>query len=162
MQHVDNMQNAIRYAVIRRSVFAWLLGFVLLPLPVPVLHQHDDVRTLQLLSDHLTSQHEVLACEHLAIDDPHWHFVLPQAFRGEDSHPDDVPPEPTDCVRSCIRHSFIGASFEISSFDWTLIKLASPFHQSSACRIPTLDPRFREASDAFQVYRCALSCVMNC
>ncbi|WP_146599140.1 hypothetical protein [Novipirellula aureliae] len=156
------MLYTIHQAVISRSMFAWILCIVLLPLPVPVMHQHDEVRTPQSLSDHLASQHNGLSCEQLAIDDPHWHFVLPQPFRGEDSHQDKLPVEHPDFVCSGIRHLEIGSTCEISSLTWTLVALASSCNQWSTCQVSTSDPRLRDAFDALHIQRCAFSCVMIC
>ena len=111
---------------IGRCVLAVAMCVLLLQLPVPVLHQHDDFASSEALLGHLDRHHPVAAPDLCCSDDlcriddlnhkdPHWHLVLPSQL-GHESQPEDKIPSPFDVFAFASSGTHVAVGSQVDSF----------------------------------------------
>ncbi len=151
-----------------------ILCVVMLPIPIPMMHRHDEIESRDELACHLVTRHHLLSrapelvefatddCHCPMLDEPHWHFVLPSQYPGDDDTGDQVPPAEHAFLAFANNTVAVASVSRDQEFD-----LSCPIAVSGGL-IETLDDRSdqhrhcRRAADALQVSRCALACVMRC
>lgn len=165
----DSVARSLRGFAAGR-VIVWLTCWLMLPLPVPAMHRHDEMQSDESLEAHLADRHGEVVGESPLIDEPHWHFALPSQPSHDDyDHDHDREPDrshhrPLLFVASHV----VGQAFtstqrsgSVDDFtpslnsicDWVYQRHA---HQASA------HPSVQQAREALPGYRSALSCVMRC
>lgn len=166
--------------IFRHPLAQWQRGLklivclLMLPLPIPMMHRHDEISSPDELACHLATQHDLSICDAYDVigavghcEDPtlhesHWHFVMPTRYPSDDASGDELP---------SAEHAFLAfaddASAVVSSAHDHEVVLSPPI-MLTCCFIEILDdhssypnPCLR-AADAVQASRCALGCVMRC
>lgn len=148
-----------------RCLLSLVVCVLLLPVPVPMPHRHDAFGAPQALASHLAQRHPDSACECLAADETHWHFVLPSRFgdqRPQNPADDGLPIPMDDYVGSSVA-AVPGVSSAVLFFAGIEPSFCIVWFDSSLQhRRVALDPRRSLAMDEMLRHRCALSCVMRC
>ncbi len=146
-----------------------------LPLPVPMVHRHDEIDSHGDLVCHLAERHQLSSSvrpvdayakqcsDGPALDEPHWHFVLPSQYRRHHASDHETPP-----TESALLASADSGAFAATISDGRLMELSASTGVVVGFRLEMLSDRFdirndcQQAADALQVSRCALGCVMRC
>lgn len=141
---------------------SWFVCFLLLPLPMPIMHRHDTIDAPQALSSHLAQRHCDASFKETPLDQSHWHFVLPSQSQPDEKHDCSLPSRPVDYVSSNAGSLACGPTAQFLPLDClsTLGILSLDLIVDSPH--PILDARHRFAADADQHHRCTLCCVMRC
>ena len=139
-----------------------LTSFVLLPLPMPIIHRHDSFDSLAELASHLESQHAGVAFAEPDAAKSHWHFELPDRVLsipdGDES--DHLPNLPAEYLAGPFQA--VCGSVQISQFskmecNWLDVPPLSFFLSQSAC-----GPRALLAQAANKHFQETQSSVMRC
>ena len=146
-----------------RQWLPWLMCYLLLPLPIPALHRHDDIEASQTLSEHLSLQHCEPSCQFPMLDEAHWHLVLPSSRFSDDAHEEGLPATQTKIMvagQSCIALTVEQASR--GTCETTIACSVGSLTTSPAEDVRVTFASLRCARGALQRQQSANSCVMRC
>lgn len=147
-------------------VIVWLTCWLMLPLPVPAMHRHDEMQSDESLEAHLADRHGEVFGESPLIDEPHWHLTLPSqpSHDDHDHEPDRSHHRPLLFVVShVVSHAFTSTqgSGSVDEFTFSLNSIWDSVYQRHVHQA-SAHPSVQQAREALPGYRSALSCVMRC
>lgn len=151
--------NVYRSGVTRRFL-SCLVCVLLLPVPLPMQHRHDDLDAPHELSTHLSRKHSQQANVCPSFAEMHWHFVFPTNQAGDDGQENSRPYSCTNLSGSGVSLVAFTTVMTQSSVDLlgALRSLNSvDFQAEGVANTHILVPR-----KSLQRDRYALSSVMRC